>query len=361
MFESWNIALSYEIILAVIIFILAIFLRKLFARVVLKQLKKVVEQTQTKVDDEVFNALETPLKFIFIILAFYLITVMLNLTPDLNKFFTQLFRSLVVFTIFWAIYRSIEPFSFIIENITIAFGAELTLALKNLFVKGFKIFVLAIGLTAFLNEWGINIFALLASLSIAGAAIAFAAKDSLANIFGSLTIIFDKIFKEGDWIMTPEVEGTVEEVGSRATKIRTFSKAIVTVPNSTLANSAVINWSRMTCRRIKMRIALEYRTSPKQVTNIIKNIKDYLQNNPDIETDSSKATMLVHLVEFNESSIDILVYYFTKTTSWRNWMQIKEHNLLKFMEIIEAEGASFAFPSQQIYVEKLPDGLPKLM
>ncbi len=361
MFESWNTNISYEIILAIIIFILAILLRKLFARIVLKQLKNIVRNTQTKVDDEVFNALETPIKFIFIVLAFYIITLVLNLNTDFNEFFSQLFSSLVVFTIFWAIYRCIEPFSFIIDNITDAFGAELTHALKNMFIKAFKLFVFIMGLTAFLNEWGINIVALLASLSIAGAAIAFAAKDSLANIFGSLTIIFDKIFKRGDWIMTSDVEGTVEEVGSRATKIRTFSKAVVTIPNAILANSAVINWSRMTSRRIKMRIGLEYRTSPKQVTNIIQRIKDYLQNNPDIESDSSKAVILVHLTEFNESSIDILVYYFTKTTSWRNWMQIKEQNLLKFMEIIEEEGASFAFPSQQIYVEKLPEGLPKLM
>ncbi|MFK5968552.1 MAG: mechanosensitive ion channel family protein [Candidatus Marithrix sp.] len=361
MFESWNTNVSYEVIVAGIIFILAILLRKLFAKVILKQLKNIVKNTQTKVDDKVFNALETPLKFIFIVLAFYVITVVLDLSTELNEFFIQLFSSLVVFTIFWSIYRCIEPFSFIMDDITDAFGAELTHALKNLFIKGLKIFILLMGLTAFLNEWGINIFALLASLSIAGAAIAFAAKDSLANIFGSFTIIFDKIFKKGDWIMTPEVEGTVEEVGSRATKIRTFSKAVVTIPNATLANSAVINWSRMTSRRIKMRIGLEYRTSPKQVTNIIKNIKSYLQNNLDIETDSSKAIILVHLMEFNESSIDILVYYFTKTTSWQNWMRVKEQNLLKFMEIIEEEGASFAFPSQQIYVEKLPDNLPKLM
>ncbi|HHB92600.1 MAG TPA: mechanosensitive ion channel family protein [Thioploca sp.] len=361
MFESWNTNISYEVIASGIIFILAILLRKLFARVILKQLRNIVKNTQTKIDDKVFNALETPLKFIFIILAFYIITVVLNLTPDINKFFTQLFNSLIVFTIFWSIYRCVEPFSFIINDITDAFGAELTHALKNLFIKGLKIFILLMGLTAFLNEWGINIFALLASLSIAGAAVAFAAKDSLANIFGSFTIIFDKIFKQGDWIMTSEIEGTVEEVGSRATKIRTFSKAVVTIPNATLANSAVINWSRMTSRRIKMRIGLEYRTSPKQVTNIIKNIKTYLQNNSDIETDPSKAVILVHLTEFNESSIDILVYYFTKTTSWQNWMRIKEHNLLKFMEIIEEEGASFAFPSQQIYVEKLPDDLPKMI
>ncbi|MDM8567281.1 mechanosensitive ion channel family protein [Candidatus Halobeggiatoa sp. HSG11] len=353
-----SILLNYEIILAGIIFILAIVLHKLFAQVVLKQLKKLVKQTQTVVDDEIFNALQTPLKFIFIVLSFYLITIVLKLPSDINKFFIQLLHSLIIFIIFWAIYRCIEPFSFVIDSITAAFGTELTHGLKKLFINGLKSFILLIGLTALLNEWGINIFALLASLGIVGAAIAFAAKDSLANIFASLTIIFDNMFRQGDWIMTPDVEGTVEEIGSRTTKIRTFSKAVITIPNAILINSAVVNWSRMTNRRIKMRIGLEYRTTPKQVTNIIQHIKDYLQNNPDIETDPSKAIMLIHLVEFNDSSIDILLYYFTKTTGWQEWMEIKEQNLLKFMEIIENEGAAFALPSQQIYVEKLPDNLP---
>ena len=348
------ITLNYEIILAGIIFIFAIVLRKLFAKVVLKQLRDFVKQTKSIVDDAVFDALETPLKFIFIVISLYLIILVLNLSSETTKLFIQPLYSLFIFTIFWAIYRCIEPLSFIADSIIFAIGAELTHGLKNLFVKSLKVLVLLIGLTVFLNEWGINVFALLASFGIVGAAIAFAAKDSLANVFASLTIIFDQIFKQGDWIMTPDVEGTVIEIGSRTTKIRTFSKAVVTIPNAILINSTVVNWSRMTCRRIKMIIGLEYRTNSKQINNIIQNIKDYLQNNPDIETDSSKAVMLIHLVEFNDSSIDILLYYFTKTTNWQDWMQIKEQNLLKFMEIVESEGAAFAFPSQQVYVEKLP-------
>jgi MscS family membrane protein len=161
------------------------------------------------------------------------------------------------------------------------------------------------------------------------------------------------MFKQGDWIMTPDVEGVVEEIGTRATKIRTFSKAIVTVPNATLVNSAVTNWSKMTNRRIKMRLGLEYRTRRDQVTRIMQRIKDYLQNHPDIET---KVVTFVYLDEFNESSIDILLYYFTKTTNWEEWLRIREENMLEFMKIIEDEGAAFAFPSQQLYVEKLPVG-----
>jgi MscS family membrane protein len=362
MFElwDWNVTVWHfslgRLVLALFIFLLALLFSKLFVRLLLKMLA-----AQTTVDDKIFVTLESPLKFSFLVVAFYLATWVLNVPADIDGILTPLIRSLLVFGIFWTLYRCVEPLSFIIDKVTIALGVELTHGLKNLLIKALKLLILLIGLTAFLNEWGINVLALLAGFSIAGVAVAFAAKESIANIFGSLTIIFDNMFKQGDWIMTPDVEGTVEEIGSRSTKIRTFAKALVTVPNATLANSMVMNWSRVTNRRIKMRIALEYRTSREQITRIIQRIEDYLQNHPEIETDSSKAAMLVHLVEFNDSSIDILLYYFTKTTLWLKWIRIREENMLFFMKIIEEEGAAFAFPSQQIYLEKLPSDLPKLM
>ncbi len=349
----WDINLG-SLLLAVFIFICVLVLRKLFARVVLKKLKNLAASSKTALDDKILAVLEAPLKFIFIIVGLDLATIVLSFPSEIDAIITPLIRSLLIFTIFWAIYRCVEPFSFFIDKLTLKFGAELTLALKQFFIKGLKIFIALIGLTAILNEWGINVLGLLASLSLAGAAIALAAKETLTNIFSTLTIILDKMFKPGDWIQTPDVEGVVEEIGSRATKIRTFSKGLVTVPNATLVNSAVTNWSKMTNRRIKMRIGLEYRTNREQIKQILQRIKDYLQNNTEIETDASKVVNLVYLVEFNTSSIDILLYYFTKTTNWQEWMRIREANMLEFMKIIEEAGASFAFPSQQIYVEKLP-------
>jgi len=351
MLELWD---WKKLLLATFIFIFALLLRKLFARVVLKQLKKFAATTESTLDNDIIAALEPPFKFIFIVIGFYVATLVLDLPTELDEILTPLIRSLVAFTLFWAFFNCVEPLSVFIDKLALKFGTELTIALKNFFAKGLKIFIALIGLTAILNEWGINVIGLLASLSLVGAAVALAAKETLANIFSVLTIIFDKMFKPGDWIMTPDVEGTVEEIGTRATKIRTFSKAIVTVPNATLVNSAVTNWSQMTNRRIKMRFGLEYRTSRDQVTRITQRIKDYLQNHPDIET---KLVTFVYLVEFNESSIDILLYYFTKTTNWEEWLRIREENMLEFMKIIEDEGAAFAFPSQQLYVEKLPPGV----
>ncbi|MDM8557898.1 mechanosensitive ion channel family protein [Candidatus Parabeggiatoa sp. HSG14] len=366
MFEQWNwwnetlwdISLG-NLVLAVLVFLFALLFRKLFAHLVLKQLKNFATKTETTLDDKFYIALESPLKLAFIVVFFYLAIAVLNLSVEFDGILTPLIRSLIAFTLFWAFYRCIEPLSFIVDKLTFAFGTELTYALHNLFVKGLKIFIILMGLTAVLSEWGINVIGLLASLSIVGAALAFSAKDTLSNLFGTLTIVFDNMFKPGDWIMTPEVEGIVAEIGSRSTKIRTFAKAIVTVPNAILANSAVTNWSKMTNRRIKMHIGLEYRTSHEQITRITQRFTDYLKNHPKIETDTKKVATLINLVEFNESSIDILLYYFTKTTHWIEWLHIREENMLEFMKIIEEEGAAFAFPSQQLYMEKLPRNFSK--
>jgi len=353
----WGIPLI-DLSLATLILLVTLLFRTLFAKVVVKQFRKLTSQTENTLDDRIFAALEIPIKLIFMVLGFYLATKVLDLTAETDAIITPAIRSIIILTLFWALYRCIEPFTFLFENVTSMFGPELTQSLNNLFIQILKIILILIGLTVILYEWGINVLGLLTGIGIFGAAVAFAAKESLANIFGTLTIVFDKMFKPGDWIMTPDVEGHVEEIGSRATKVRTFAKALVTVPNATLVNSAVINWGEMTNRRIKMRIALEYRTSREQITRILQRLKDYLYNHSAIETDPAKVVTLINLEDFNDSSIDILLYYFTKTIQWSEWMQIREENMLEFIKIIEEEGAAFAFPSQQIYVEKLPSDFP---
>ncbi len=363
MFElwEWNGFFLGDIILAVFIFIVAILLSQLFARLVLKQLEKLT--TKTVLDDEIFAALELPLKFAFVVMGFYLATLMLNLPTNIEGILTPFVRSLLMFSLFWGLYYSVEPLSFIIDKLTATTSgvslngfkslltdrAQLTEGIKSIFVKGSKILIVLIGLMAFLNEWDVNIIALLASLGVVGAAVALAAKDMISNSLSSLTIIFDKPFKHGDWIMTSDVEGIVEEIGTRTTKVRTSSEAVVTIPNAMLSNSAVTNWSKITHKRIKMRISLETCTRREQITRIIQGIRDYLQNHPNIETDSSKVTTLVHLFEFNENSIDILLDYFTKTTILQEWMRIREENMFEFMRIVEENGANFAFKSQQVY------------
>jgi MscS family membrane protein len=204
-----------------------------------------------------------------------------------------------------------------------------------------------IGFAVILQSWGYNVTGFVASLGIGGLAFALAAKDTAANLFGSLVIFGDKPFEIGDWIKTDEVEGTVEDIGIRSTKVRTFAQALVHVPNATLANSAIINWSRMGKRRIKMNVGLTYETTEAQMRTIVEQIRSMLQGHEEID----QSTLFIHFTDYSESSLDIFCYFFTKTTVWGEYLRVREDVNLKIKKIVEENGSAFAFPSRTVYLE----------
>ncbi|WP_456404412.1 mechanosensitive ion channel family protein [Hydrogenimonas sp.] len=249
--------------------------------------------------------------------------------------------------------------------------------LINLVLSILKITVVTIALFMLLVRMGVNITGLLASLGIGGLAIALAAQNTLSNFFGLLKIIFDNSFSQGDWIETKDVEGTVVEIGFISTFIRTFDNALITVPNATLANTPLKNWSKRTVgRRIKMHLGVTYGAKRESLKKAIEEIKDMLLSHPGIATPQTidtqvlmrrskrekkllsvedkygvKSTLLVYLDEFSDSSVNILIYAFTKTTKWEEWLKIKEDVLLKIWEILDRNGLQFAFPSESIYFD----------
>ena len=334
--------------LAALVLVTFMFLRKLFSTIILGFAQRLANKTHTDLDDNILKALRNPLRFMFIVFGILAAVSILPLRPDLHVFMMHVIGSLFTFLVFWAIYTLVEPLSFFFDHLSDAFGAALTGDLKYFFVRAIKTVVSFLGIMAILQEWGINIAAFLGGLGLAGMAVALAAKDTISNLFGGLTIFMDKTFTKGDWIETPFVEGTVETIGLRATKIRSFAKALITVPNAKLADSPVINWSHMTHRRIKMTIGLEYRTTAAQLEKIVEKIRAFLADHPAIAQDT---TQMVHLVGFGDSSINLDLYYFTKTTNWLEWRNMVNTNIIDFKKIVEAEGAAFAFPSRTVYVE----------
>ena len=334
--------------LAALVLVTFMFLRKLFSTIILGFAQRLANKTHTDLDDNILKALRNPLRFMFIVLGILAAVSILPLRPDLHVFMMHVIGSLFTFLVFWAIYTLVEPLSFFFDHLSDAFGAALTGDLKYFFVRAIKTVVSFLGIMAILQEWGINIAAFLGGLGLAGMAVALAAKDTISNLFGGLTIFMDKTFTKGDWIETPFVEGTVETIGLRATKIRSFAKALITVPNAKLSDSPVINWSHMTHRRIKMTIGLEYRTTAAQLEKIVEKIRAFLADHPAIAQDT---TQMVHLVGFGDSSINLDLYYFTKTTNWLEWRNMVNTNIIDFKKIVEAEGAAFAFPSRTVYVE----------
>lgn len=204
-----------------------------------------------------------------------------------------------------------------------------------------------------LQSMGYSISGVLAFGGIGGIAVGFAAKDLLANFFGGLMIYLDRPFTVGDWIRSPDknIEGTVEDIGWRLTRIRTFDKRPLYVPNSTFTQISVENPSRMSNRRIKETIGIRY-DDVNNMSAIVADVKNMLQQHPEIDTNQ---TLIVNFNAYGPSSLDFFIYTFTKTTNWIKFHDIKQDILLKILEIIEEHGAECAFPTTTIHI---PNGIP---
>ena len=203
--------------------------------------------------------------------------------------------------------------------------------------------------------WGIEVLPLVAGLGLFGVAVALGAQDMFKNLIAGLFVIGERRFHKGDWIRVDGVvEGTVEKIGFRTTLVRRFDKAPVYVPNAHLSDNAVTNFSEMTHRRIKWLIGIEYSATRDQLQKIRDDIEAHISNNEDFAKPHDVATF-VRIDRFSDSSIDILLYCFTVTTDWGEWLEIKESLALKIKDIVESAGTGFAFPSRSLYVESLPD------
>ena len=320
-----------------------------FFRVGLRQLVyKITKKTTSKFDDDILDTIKKPIDFLFILIGANFTKTVLLLDDGISLFLDQLIRSGFIIVIFWAIINLLSHLSINIKKITNKFGDKINPDVANFLIKSIRFFIFLVGFIAVLQEWGYNISGFLASLGLVGMAFALAAKDTASNLFGSLVIFTDKPFRIGDWIKTPDVEGTIETVGIRSTRVRTFSQALVTVPNGVLANSSILNWSKMGKRRIKMNIGLTYDTSTETIEKIIKDIKNMLQNHKEINQD----VMHIYFSKFDSSSLNIFCYYFTNTTVWGDFMKVREDTYFKIMKIVESNGSSFAFPTQTLHIEK---------
>jgi len=367
----------------IILFLFVISFSSLFSYILYKKiynfLKFKIFLKENETDDILFenlNKIRKPVAFLIILIGFQLSLDVLVYPNTINEVVSNVFYVIVVLNLVYLFFIFIDNTIFI--YLTNKNNDNIRKELVTLLIAIFKIIVFLIGVLLILVQFNINISGILASLGIGGLAVALAAQSTLSNFFGLIKMIVDKSFSIGDWIQTNDVEGTVVKIGFISTKIRTFDNALITVPNSDLANSSIKNWNkRKIGRRIKMNIGVTYNSKQADLENAISQIKNMLQNHHGIVTSKKvnykeinkfyrqeqkltsvddkygiKTTLLVYLDKFNDSSIDILVYTFTKTTDWAEWLEIKEDVLFKIWKILEANNLEFAFPSQSIYLEK---------
>ena len=334
-------------ILVIGILIGAIILRYIFTFIILPIIKKLTLKTKTNIDNDIITILEQPINTLILSIGLFLAAEILITNEKLEIILIKLFKSFIIFEFCWILYRSEILFSKALRKIFIKRKLETALNFLPVFNKFIKISVCIIGFLLIIQSWGINIGALITGLGIGGVAVALAAKDTVANFFGSLMILLDTPFKIGDWIETSKLEGVVEDIGFRSTKVRTFAQALVSVPNSQLANDVIINWSKMGKRRISYKIGLKYDTPSEKLKECLLKIRNMLINHPEIH----KETIFVYFNEFADSSLNIFLYFFTISTNWKKYLEVREDVNLKIKEIVESCGVEFAFPSTSLYIE----------
>ncbi len=341
----------YRFILAILIFLIFFFFRKLFALTAIRSLRKVVKRTPTEIDDIILRAWTRPIGFLIIVLGAGLSLVALGVESAVVM---KVVKTLLIFTGGWMSFNLVNAFEDKFYEFAQKFGRELSREIGGFLVKLTKAFIILVVGVAILQEWGINVSALLASVGLLGLAVSLAAKDTLENIISGFVLLLDKPILSGETGEIAGVQGTVEEIGLRSTKIRTFDKTLVSIPNKEVVNQNINNWSRRDKRRVRTYIGLVYSTTREQMENILRDIRELLANHPRV---SKEESFYVQFEIFGDSSLNVLLQYYTDTADYAEYLKIVEDINLKIMEIVERNGSSFAFPSRSIYVEKLPDDL----
>jgi MscS family membrane protein len=215
--------------------------------------------------------------------------------------------------------------------------------------RALKIVVIVAGLLVLLQNFDVNVGSLVAGLGIGGVAVALAAKDTIANFFGSLMIFVDRPFQIGDWVKIGDAEGIVEEVGFRSTRVRTFYNSLVTVPNAHFTEAAIDNMGLREYRRYSTVLNLTYDTTPQQMEAFVEGIRAIVLANPTTRKDYYE----IHFSNFGAHSLDVMVYIFFKVASWTEELEQRHNVLMEILRLASNLGVEFAFPTQTLHVQAL--------
>ena len=333
---------SYLISCLVIIF--SLIFSKIFSTFLVNNLLKITEKTKTDLDDMVIHVIKKPLALLIVIGGVLAANEMLQYPEDLlivKNFINGSVKIAVTINIAWFFFRAVDSLTIYIEKFTIKTKTQLDDQMAGLLQKTLKVLIVLTSALLIFQNLGYSISGIVAGLGIGGLAIALAAKEFIANFFGFVTIILDNPFRIGDWVKFGETEGDVEDIGFRSTKIRGFDKTVYTVPNSNIANATIQNYQRMPKRRVKMFMGISYKSRTKDIEDSLNGIREYLRNNKNINQDF----FLVNFRDFGESSLNIMLYYFTNTTVWKEYEDIREEVNLKVMNILESHNIEIIKPT----------------
>ena len=342
--------LAWQLVAAFLAILAGLIIKRIALKFLQTRIEKFVQQTEAEWDDQLFEAIIKPINTFVMIGAVHLAAFLLIF--NLERFPTELigksYTIFLGFTIIWLIYRLVDVAAHYLDELMAKADEGLRGQFTPLIRRALRIVVVIIGTLTVLATIGVNITGLVALGGVLGLAFSMGSQDSVANLVGTINILTDRPYKVGDWITVGgSIDGDVEEIGFRSTKIRMFDKTLMTVPNGKLASETIKNWSRMPKRRIKMTLGLTYDTTPDQMREALKAIETILAEDEGVDQDYK----LVQFTDFGPSSLDVFLYYFSTSTVWKEYLETRERVNLKIMDKLTEMGLEFAFPTQTLHLK----------
>lgn len=322
------------------------------AMLVIRRLAKLAERTQGDADDIILAAVRRPVAWMCFFLGLWVALTVLPLPSepvDIDRFFYSFMKSATIFIGFWLIVRLISGFMKSAEERAKLVNPQIA-GIIPLGRKSIVVVMWIVATLIALQNIGYSVTSLLAGIGLGGAALALAAKDTLSNVFGSIVIFVDKPFAVGDYVKVGSIEGIVEEVTLRVTRIRTFERSLITVPNSDLTTKPIENFSRREKRRIRMEIAVTYDTPAAKLEEAIASIRQLIVEDEGLHTDAHH----VYFFKFDTSSLNILVQCFTVDTDFQLFLETQHRLLMNIKRELERMGVEFAFPTQTLHIAGFP-------
>ena len=343
-------------LISIIIISVGLVLKKNVSKFLSKFLFDFLIKVKNIKGEDFYLTVKKPLDFLFTLIIFSLsfrnletdiISQKISILGDLN--FNKVFSFFSIVFFIWLLLKITDFFKIIFIKKAEKTKSKLDDQLIPFFTSLVKILITILGIfTIASNIFNINITALAAGLGVGGIAIAMAAKESLENLFGSFVIFLDRPFVVGDIVTVTNVTGVIESVGFRSTRIRTFDKSLVTVPNKKMVDAEVDNLGMRSSRRTKFNLGITYETSKGQIKKITRDIKKIIDQHPNTDKNFGR----VKFLNFGSSSLDIMVMYYVKGTDWDTYLDTTEEINFKIMDIVKKHKSDFAFPSTTVYLNK---------
>jgi len=339
----------WQFVAAFVLLLTGLAAKKVSDHVFAKVVTRLVRKTRFRIDDLAADAASRPFGYLLLLAglggAFGVLT--LPTEPNVRGLVFGTLKVLLAADIMWFLFRLVDTAVEYLARLAERTESTLDDQLVPVIRKALKATIGVIFFVWIVQLLGYSVSSLIAGLGIGGLAVALALQDTLGNFFGSVFIFLDRPFCVGDWIKVGEVEGIVEQVGFRTTRVRTWPATLVSIPNKTVASATIDNWSRMPKRRVVQTVGVTYKTNADQMEDVVETIRQILMKDEGVDQEF----IVVRFTEFGESSLNILVYYFTKAVTFADHLVTKERINLAIMRCLKKRGLSIAFPTRTVCLE----------